>query len=125
MLNRSTRGSARLASTLRQFPLFRRKNPSETVATAESESKLYLRRALRAAAEERHDVSLVFCRKALDLSPGDLAARLLIAWLYDRAFGDVDQAIAAYRKVITLAGYDAANPYCVAAREALDVLVKK
>ena len=122
---RSTTATHGFASTLRQFPLFGRRNAVRTAPTAEGEAKLYLRRALRAAAEERHDVSLVFCRKALDLSPGDLAARLLLAWLYDRALGDVDQAVAAYRKVITLAGYDAANPYCVAAREALDVLVRK
>jgi tetratricopeptide (TPR) repeat protein len=111
-------------STVIPFPRFGRRNAARTAPTPDGEAKLYLRRALRAAAEERHDVALVFCRKALDLSPGDLAARLLLAWLYDRALGDVDQAVAAYRKVITLAGYDAANPYCVAAREALDVLVK-
>jgi hypothetical protein len=36
----------------------------------------------------------------------------------------VDRAVAAYRKVITLAGYDTENPYCAAARQALDALIK-
>ena len=112
-------------SALLKFPFRQRKAPERAPVSPEGEAKLYLRRALRAASEERHDVAMVFCRKALDLSPADLAARLLLAWLYDRAFGDVDQAVAAYRKVITLAGYDATNPYCVSAREALDALVKK
>ena len=36
---------------------------------------------------------------------------------------DVSAAVTAYGKVITLAGYDGDNPYCSAAREALDNLV--
>jgi hypothetical protein len=35
----------------------------------------------------------------------------------------VSAAVTAYGKVITLAGYDGENPYCAAAREALDNLV--
>jgi acyl-coenzyme A synthetase/AMP-(fatty) acid ligase len=34
-------------------------------------------------------------------------------------------AVAGYKKVIALAGYDGTNPLCVAAREALDALVQK
>jgi hypothetical protein len=35
----------------------------------------------------------------------------------------VSAAVTAYGKVITLAGYDGDNPYCAAAREALDNLI--
>lgn len=109
-----------LTSALRHLPLF---SPSPR-ADADGEVRLYLQRALRAAAEERFDVAIVFCEKALRLAPRNLAARLLVARLYDHVAGDVDRAVAAYRKVITLAGYDSSNPYCAAAREALDALIQ-
>ena len=87
------------------------------------EARLYLQRALKAASEERFDVAFVFCRKALDVEPGNLAVLLLSGRLYDHARKDVDRAVEAYRKVIALAGYDESNPYCAAARQALDTLV--
>lgn len=90
---------------------------------SESEAQLYLQRALQASDEERYDVALVFCEKVLQVAPGNLAARFLTGQIHDRVLGDVDAAVAAYRKVITLGGYDAANPYVAAAREALDALV--
>jgi len=108
-----------LASTLRQLPLF---SPSRH--SSAGEARLYLQRALKAAAEERYDVAFVFCGKALDVEPGNLGARLLAGRLYDHVRSDVDRAVDAYRKVIALAGYDASNPYCAAARQALDALVK-
>ena len=107
-----------LASTLRQLPLF-----SASRVSSAGEARLYLQRALKAAAEERYDVAIVFCGKALDVEPGNLAARLLAGRLYDHARNDVDRAVEAYRKVISLAGYDESNPYCAAARQALDALM--
>ena len=109
-----------LASTLKQLPFFFPARP-----TSEREARLYLERALKAAAEERYDVALVFCGKTLDVEPGNLAARLLAAQLYDHVLRDVDRAVDAYQKVIVLAGYDASNRYCAAARQALDDLVKE
>jgi tetratricopeptide (TPR) repeat protein len=67
---------------------------------------------------------MVFCEKALAADLANLAARLLVGRIYHHAIEDVDRAVAAYRKVITLSGYDPDNPYCAAAREALDALVK-
>jgi tetratricopeptide (TPR) repeat protein len=107
-----------LATSLRQLPFFSARRDTA------GEARLYVRRALTAAAEERYDVALVFCQKALAASPGDLAARLLVGRIYHHAYEDVDRAVEAYRKVITLSGYDADNPYGLAAREALDALVK-
>lgn len=106
-----------LASSLRQLAHFSASRPSSA-----GEARLYLQRALKAAAEERYDVALVFCGKALDVEPGNLGARLLSGRLYDHARHDIDRAVDAYRKVIALAGYDEANPYCAAARQALDAL---
>lgn len=108
-----------LASTLKHLPFFFPARPA-----SEREAHLYLERALKAAAEERYDVALVFSRKALDIEPGNLAARLLAARLYDHVLHDIDRAVDAYRRVIVLAGYDASNRYCAAARQALDALVK-
>lgn len=88
------------------------------------EAHLYYRRACLAASEERYDVALVFCGKALEVEPRHLPTRLLAAQIYDRGQHDGDRAIAAYRKVISLAGYDSEDPYCAAAREALDALVQ-
>jgi tetratricopeptide (TPR) repeat protein len=105
-----------LASSLRQLAHFSASRPSSA-----GEARLYLQRALKAASEERYDVALVFCGKALDVEPGNLGARLLSGRLYDHA-RDIDRAVDAYRKVIALAGYDEANPYCAAARQALDAL---
>jgi tetratricopeptide (TPR) repeat protein len=88
------------------------------------EAQLYYRRACLAATEERYDVALIFCAKAVGLNPGDLATRLLIAQIHDYGLHDVDGAVAAYRKVIALAAYEGDNPYCFAAREAIDNLVR-
>ncbi len=107
-----------LTAGLRHLPFFSARPDTE------GEARLYVRRALTAAAEERYDVALVFCEKSLAAAPGNLAARLLVGRIYHYALEDVDRAVAAYRKVITLAGYDGENPYCVAAREALDELVR-
>jgi len=90
---------------------------------AAEEAALYYRRACLAAAEERYDVALIFCGKALEVDTGHLATRLLVAQIRHRGLNDIDAAIAAYRKVITLAGYDGENPYCAAARAGLDQLV--
>ncbi len=59
------------------------------------------------------------------MAPRHLASRLLLAKIYDRGLGNLEAAVAAYRKVIALAGYDGQNAQCVAAREALDLLVHK
>jgi tetratricopeptide (TPR) repeat protein len=87
------------------------------------ESLLYYRRACLAASEERYDVALVFAAKAIHLDPQHLPTRLLVAQIYDRGLSDVESAIRAYNKVIALSGYEGSNPYCAAAREALDALV--
>lgn len=89
------------------------------------EARLYYRRGCLAAAEERYDVALIFCGKALDLDPGNLPTRLLVAQIRHRGLHDLDAAITGYRKVITLAGYQPDNPYCAAARAALDTLVRQ
>ena len=107
-----------LATSLRQLPFFSGRRDTG------GESRLYVQRALTAAAGERYDVSLVFCEKALAADPANLAAHLLVGRIYHHALEDLDRAVAAYRKVITLSGYDAGNPYGVAARKALDALVK-
>ncbi len=90
-----------------------------------SEAHLYYRRASLAAVEERYDDALVFCGKALALDPCHLPVRLLVARIYDRGLRSFDAALEAYRKVISLAAYDGTNPYCAAAREALDLLVRR
>jgi len=87
------------------------------------EAGLYYRRACLAAAEERYDVALIFCAKALERDPGHLATRLLAAQIQDYGLHDLDAALAAYRKIITLTGYDGENPYCAAAQAAVDGLV--
>jgi tetratricopeptide (TPR) repeat protein len=87
------------------------------------EARLYYRRACLAAAEERYDVALIFCGKAVEVDPADLPTRLLAAQIHDYGLHDLDSAVAAYRRIITLSGYDGENPYCAAARAALDTLV--
>jgi hypothetical protein len=47
------------------------------------EARLYYRRACLAATEERYDVALIFCAKAVDLNPNDLPTRLLNAQIHD------------------------------------------
>ncbi len=108
-----------LASTLRNLSQLL---PGQSDPSGEAD--LYFRRACLAAAEERYDVAMVFCTKAVEVSPRHLAARLLLARIHDRG-GNLEAAVAAYKKVIALAGYDGANPHCVAAREALDALVQR
>jgi tetratricopeptide (TPR) repeat protein len=106
-----------LSSTLKHLsPFLPREN-------SEEEAQLYYRRACLAATEERYDVALIFCAKAVNLDPRHLPTRLLVAQIHDYGLHDVSAAVTAYGKVITLAGYDGDNPYCAAAREALDNLV--
>ena len=106
-----------LSSTFKQLsPFLPRENSAE-------EALLYYRRACLAATEERYDVALIFCAKATKLDPHHLPTRLLVAQIHDYGLHDVSAAVSAYGKVITLAGYDGDNPYCAAAREALDNLV--
>jgi hypothetical protein len=113
-------GWSNLASTIRNLSQLL---PGQSDPTGESD--LYYRRACLAATEERYDVALVFCTKAVEVSPRHLGARLLLAKIHDRGLGNLEAAINAYRKVIALAGYDGGDPHCVAAREALDLLVQK
>jgi tetratricopeptide (TPR) repeat protein len=107
-----------LANSLQKLPFFGAPRPNSA-----SEAQLYLQRALHAADEERFDVALVFCGKALEVAPTNIPARFLAAQLYEHVLRDVDRAVEAYRKVIVLSGYETANPYVAAAREALDALV--
>ena len=109
-----------LASTLRNLSQLL---PGQSDPSGEAE--LYYRRACLAATEERYDVALVFCAKAVEVAPRHLPARLLIARIYDRGLHNLEAAVAAYKKVIALAGYDSANAQCTAAREALDALVQR
>ncbi len=97
--------------------------PGQSDPTGEAD--LYYRRARLAATEERFDVALVFCAKAIEVAPQHLPARLLAARIHDKGLNDLEAAVAGYRKVIALAAYDGTNPACVAAREALDALVQK
>jgi hypothetical protein len=50
---------------------------------------------------------------------------LLIAKIYDKGLDNLEAAVAGYKKVIALAGYEGTDPHCLAAREALDALVQK
>ncbi len=107
-----------LAQTIRQIAPFlpARENAADEV-------QLYYRRACLAAAEERYDVALIFCGKSLEVHPDHLPTRLLVAQIHDRGLNNVDLAVAAYGKVIALSGYATDNPYCAAARMALDALM--
>ena len=107
-----------LSRSFKQLPFFRRDQQEMA-----EEAGLYYRRACLAAAEERYDVALIFCEKASELDPGHLPTRLLAAQIHDYALHDLEAAVTAYRKIITLAGYDGENSYCAAARAALDSLV--
>jgi hypothetical protein len=109
-----------LASTLRNLSQLL---PGQSDPTGEAD--LYYRRACLAATEERYDVALVFCVKAVEVAPRHLAARLLLARIHDRGLHNLEAAVTGYRKVIALAGYDSGNPHCAAAREALDALVQE
>jgi hypothetical protein len=111
---------AGISQTIKQISSF---FPSRE-STAE-EAQLYYRRACLAAAEERYDVALIFSRKALELESAHLPTRLLIAQIQDRGLRNVDAAVNGYRKVIAMAGYEPGNPYCTAARAALDALVNR
>ena len=107
-----------LAATLRNLSQLL---PNQSDPTGEAD--LYYRRACLAATEERYDVALVFCGKAVEVAPRHLPARLLVARIYDKGLHDLEAAVIGYKKVIALAGYEAADPHCAAAREALDHLV--
>ncbi|HET9793724.1 MAG TPA: hypothetical protein VFS34_04620 [Thermoanaerobaculia bacterium] len=84
-----------------------------------AEVDLYLKRARLAADEERFDVARVFCEKARSIEPESLDVLFTLAQICEIGYSDGDTAIALYQKIIAKAGYDGANPFCAAAREAL------
>ena len=88
-------------------------------AQRSAEVDLYLKRARLAADEERFDVARVFCEKARSIEPESLDVLFTLAQICEIGYSDGDAAIALYQKIIARAGYDGANPYCAAAREAL------
>lgn len=106
-----------LAATIRHLPFLRSESdPLE-------EARLYYRRACLAAAEERFDVSLIFCEKALNLDPRHLPAMLLAAQIHHWGFNDLDEALRCYQRVVALSGYDEQNPCRAAASQALETLM--
>jgi len=107
-----------LATTFKSLSSFLPQRADQT-----EEARLYYRRACLAAAEERYDVALIFCDKAIGLDSGHLPTRLLVAQIHDYGRHDLDAAVAAYRKIVTLCAYDRENPYCSAAQAALDTLL--
>ena len=107
-----------LAATIKHLPFLRLdSDPLE-------EAGLYYRRACLAAAEERYDVALIFCAKAVKLDAGHLPTLLLAAQIHHWGVPDFDEAVRCYRKVIAVSGYDEQNPYCAAASQGLDDLVR-
>jgi hypothetical protein len=93
-----------LSSTFKQLsPFLPRENSAE-------EALLYYRRACLAATEERYDVALIFCAKAMKLDPHHLATRLLVAQIHDFGLHDVSAAVTALRKVITSPATTATTP---------------
>ena|SRR5438552_5985540 len=108
-----------LAATIKHLPFLRpESDPFE-------EAGLYYRRACLAAAEERYDVALIFCAKAVELNAGHLPALLLAAQIHHWGVSDFDQAVRCYRKVIAVSGYDGRNPSCAAASQGLDDLFRQ
>ena len=107
-----------LASTFRHLSSFLPQRADQA-----EEARLYYRRGCLAAAEERFDVALIFCDKAIQLDPAHLPTRLLIAQIHDFGRHDLDAAVTAYKKIITLCAYDRENPYCASAQTALDSLL--
>lgn len=107
------------------IPLREKRNniqlPPARVARRE-ESELYIERAKIAASEGRFDVARVFCDKARAVNPESLHPLYVLARVEEAGFGDLDAAMELYQKVIALSGYDGANPYCAAARQALSKL---
>ena len=91
-------------------------------AARSAEVDLYLKRARLAADEERFDVARAFCEKARSIGLESLDFLFTLAQIWHFGFSDGDAAIALYQKIIAKAGYDGANPYCAAAREALSAL---
>jgi len=105
-----------LAATIKHLPFLRpESDPLE-------EAGLYYRRACLAAAEERYDVALIFCAKAVELDAGHLPALLLVAQIHHWGVSDFDEAVRCYRKVIGVSGYDGRNPSCAAASQGLEDL---
>jgi lipopolysaccharide biosynthesis regulator YciM len=88
------------------------------------EAELYLKRARLAAREERFDVARVFCEKAREADPANLAVLICLAQIHEAGFSDWGAAIELYQRVIARAGYDGNNPYCAAARAALSSLAR-
>lgn len=95
-----------------RWPLVPRVDRSEEV-------DLYLRRARLAAEEERFDVARVFGEKARAIDPESLEVLFTLAQIHEVGFSDADAAIGLYQRIIARAGYDGANPFCAAAREAM------
>ncbi len=97
----------------------------ETAPAAPDAIRVYRHHAARAIAEERWAAALVFLDRILEVEPRNTEAWLTKGHLHLYGRGDEPAAIACYRKVIVLGGYDATDPHVAKARSSLERLLKR
>ena len=81
--------------------------------------------AARAMAEERWASALVFLDRILEIDPGNTEAWLTKGHVHLFGRDDEHSAIACYRQVVVLGGYDETNPHVHRAQATLERLLKR
>ena len=86
---------------------------------------VFRRHAARAMSDERWASALIFLDRILEIEPGNTEAWLTKAHIHLFGRGDEQAAIACYRKVIVLGGYDTSDPHVRKAQSTLERLLKR
>ena len=95
-----------------------RAQPDQDVIT------VYRRHAARAMSEDRWSVAEIFLDRILDVDPHSTEAWLMKGLLRQHCKDDGESAVQCFRRVITLGGYDSANPHVQRARQSLGRLLR-
>ncbi len=85
---------------------------------------VYRRHAARAISEERWAAAGVFLDRILEVDPRNLEAWLMKGHLHRFCHGNEEAALACYRKVIVLGGYDTSNRHVRRAQRAQEQLLR-
>jgi Tfp pilus assembly protein PilF len=99
--------------------LIRRDPPRATPAQDEALA-VYRRHAMRALSEERWTAASIFLDRMLEVDPHNTEVWLMKGHVEQFCRENLEAALACYRKVITLCGWDLSHPHAAKARRAAD-----
>lgn len=97
-----------------------RRDPPRAAPARDEALAIYRRHAMRALSEERWAAASIFLDRMLEVDPHNTEAWLMKGHVEQFCRENLETALACYRKVITLCGWDLSHPHAAKARQAAD-----